>query len=187
MHGTRRKPTIAVRKLGEAVHSQSIQNITNLSTTAIQATPIGSSDGQLTRSPGAATISTWDALAPGMAATISTPTSCMAWAMRMAESMTATLDSPIGSRDGPTPRRTGAARTRRKDASSTIVTAMLVLGRPPSASGVAQTSRSAVLIPLCLRTSVMRSVSSRESLLSALAASTGLAIMSSVARRMAAN
>ena len=60
-----------------------------------------------------------------MAATISTPTSCMAWAMRMAESMTATLDSPIGSRDGPTPRRTGAARTRRKDASSTIVTAML--------------------------------------------------------------
>jgi len=122
-----------------------------------------------------------------MAATISTPTSYMAWAMRMAESMTAMLDSPTGNRDGPTPRRTGAARTRRKDASSTTVTAMLVLGRPPSVSGVAQTSRSAVLTPLCLRTSVMQSVSSRESLPSASAESTGLAIMSSVARRMAAS
>ena len=92
--------------------STSILSITS-DMTARKAIPIGTSDGLRTRSLGAAAARTWDALAPGMEATTSTLMFLpQEWDMRVAESMTATLASPIGCKAGRIPRRTGAAPNR---------------------------------------------------------------------------
>lgn len=89
-------------------------------TTAVPDTPIGTSDGLHTRSPGAAITTILDVQEPGMAVTTFTRTSFQkVWAMSMAISMTAMLVSPIGRPDGPIPRRNGAAPVRNEDVSST--------------------------------------------------------------------
>ena len=88
-------------------------------TTAVLDTPIGTSDGLHTRSPGAAITTILDVQEPGMAVTISTRTSFQkVWAINMAESMIAMLVSRIGRRAGPIPRRNGAAPVSSEDVSS---------------------------------------------------------------------
>ena len=119
---TRTVMSICLRK------SSMSTRIMNSTMTAMKATPIGSSDGLHTRSPGAVTTWPWDALALGMAATTSTLMSLpKEWDTHMGEFMIATLASPIGCRAGRVPRRTGAARNTTRAAWNSIAALVLSL------------------------------------------------------------
>ena len=119
---TRTVMSICLRK------SSMSTRIMNSTMTAMKATPIGSSDGLHTRSPGAVTTWPWDALALGMAATTSTLMSLpKEWDTHMGEFMIAMLASPIGCRAGRVPRRTGAARNTTRAAWNSIAALVLSL------------------------------------------------------------
>ena len=94
-------------------------------TTVMKAIPIGTLAGLITRSLGAAATTIWDALAPGMEATMFTLMSLnKEWDMRMDESTIVMPASPIGCKVGQIPRRTGAALNKTRAAQSS--TAILV-------------------------------------------------------------
>ena len=103
--------------------------------TAMRAIATGTLDGLPGRSPTAASRTIEDAQAPGMEAWSSTRMWLPTWDMPRGASMTATRDSPIGSRAGLSPKRTGAVTRSREAVKSSTVKELPVDGMRSRGTG----------------------------------------------------